>query len=51
MDSIVKDNLPSIQKLLTTYKVESAYLFGSAAKNTMQVNSENYNTSIIMPIV
>ena len=40
MDSNVKNNLSSIQKLLTTYKVERAYLFGSAAKNTMQPNSD-----------
>ena len=40
MDNSVKNNLSSIQQLLLKYKVEHAYLFGSAAKDTMQKNSD-----------
>lgn len=40
MDSLIKDNLKSIQNLLISYKVDRAYLFGSAANNKMNANSD-----------
>ena len=40
MDMLIKDKLSSIKQLLIAYDVERAYLFGSAAKNTMNLNSD-----------
>lgn len=40
MDALVKNNLTSIQQLLTKYNVERAYLFGSAAKGSMNLESD-----------
>lgn len=40
MDMLIKDKLSSIKQLLIAYNVERAYLFGSAAKNTMNLNSD-----------
>ena len=40
MDKVVEQNLPQIQQLMRHYGVESAYLFGSAARNTMKEGSD-----------
>ncbi len=36
----MEQNLPQIRQLMLQYGVKSAYLFGSAAKNTMDANSD-----------
>ncbi|WP_366788765.1 nucleotidyltransferase domain-containing protein, partial [uncultured Flavobacterium sp.] len=38
--SIVKHNLPKIKKLFRKYRVERAYLFGSAATGRFNENSD-----------
>jgi predicted nucleotidyltransferase len=40
MEAAIKDHLPEIKNLLRRYSVESAYLFGSAAKNVVHQNSD-----------
>jgi predicted nucleotidyltransferase len=40
MEKTVEQNLPQIKKLLLQYGVERAYLFGSAAKDTMSDKSD-----------
>ncbi|MVN21165.1 nucleotidyltransferase family protein [Mucilaginibacter arboris] len=40
MQPLIKNNLPEIQKLMRTYGVEQAYLFGSAASGKMKADSD-----------
>ncbi len=40
MEKTVEQNLPQIKRLLLQYGVERAYLFGSAAKDTMNDKSD-----------
>ncbi len=40
MDSLVKDNLQQIKEAMRTYGVTKAYLFGSAATDNMNNNSD-----------
>ncbi len=40
MQVVIQDKLPEIQQLMRLYGVERAYLFGSAATNTMQEDSD-----------
>ena len=40
MEATVEKNLTEIKQLLKLYGVESAYLFGSAAKDTTGVNND-----------
>ncbi len=40
MEKIVEQHLPQIKKLMQQYGVETAYLFGSAARGTMNDNSD-----------
>lgn len=40
MEKIIEQHLPEIKQLLNQYGVERAYLFGSAAKGTMQPDSD-----------
>ena len=40
MEKAVEQNLPQIKKLMLQYGVEHAYLFGSAAKDTMTGKSD-----------
>ncbi len=40
MEKLVEQFLPQIKKLMIAYGVERAYLFGSAAKGTMNDNSD-----------
>ncbi len=40
MEKIVEQHLPQIKKLMQQHGVETAYLFGSAARGTMNDNSD-----------
>lgn len=40
MEPSIKSALPKIKKLFNKYAVESAYIFGSAAKQTLHSNSD-----------
>ncbi len=40
MEAVIKNALPEIKNLLHKYDVESAYLFGSAAKKTLHNKSD-----------
>lgn len=40
MERIVQHNLPQIKNLMLQYGVERAYLFGSAASDTMKADSD-----------
>ena len=40
MDSALQQQLPQIQQLMQHYGVERAYVFGSAAKNTLTKESD-----------
>ena len=40
MEALIKDSLPQIKHLMRSYGVERAYLFGSAARGTMNADSD-----------
>lgn len=40
MQALIKDNFPKIQELMRFYRVENAYLFGSAASGNMGPDSD-----------
>ncbi len=40
MEKVVEQHLPQIKELMLQYGVVTAYLFGSAAKGTMNENSD-----------
>lgn len=40
MQTLIKQNLTAIQKLMIDHQVEKAYLFGSAAKSAMETGSD-----------
>jgi len=40
MESLISNHLPEIKNLFKKYDVKSAYLFGSAAKNSLKENSD-----------
>lgn len=40
MDAALQQQLPRIQQLMRQYGVEKAYVFGSAARNTMEPGSD-----------
>lgn len=40
MESVISNNLPAIRNLFRKYDVKEAYVFGSAAKETLKADSD-----------